>query len=88
MYALTTGLCYELKEAYTSAQRKEKNMTMDTWYKQADNFLGFMLDNFQPELCILGARTALSVFKLPLTPVKLKNWDKFAERYMDLILKA
>lgn len=88
MYALTTGLCYELKEAYTTAQRKEKGMTMDAWYKQADNFLGFMLDNFQPELCILGARTALSVFKLPLTPVKLKNWDKFAERYMDLILKA
>lgn len=88
MYALTTGLCYELREAHEAAKRGDKGLNIDAWYKQADNFLGFMLDNFQPELCILGARTALSVFRLPLNPMKLKSWDRFAERYMDLILKA
>lgn len=88
MYALTTGLCYELREAHEAAKRGDKGLNLDAWYKQADNFLGFMLDNFQPELCILGARTALSVFRLPLNPMKLKSWDRFAERYMDLILKA
>lgn len=85
-YALTTGLCYELKEAYEKEQREGKDLK--DWYTQTDNFLGFMLDNFQPELCILGARTALSIFRLPLNPMKLKNWDRFAERYMDLILQA
>lgn len=85
MYALTTGLCYELREAHIKAQRENK---IEDWYKQSDNFLSYMLNNFQPELCILGARTALGIFKLPLNPGKLKSWSEFSNRYMNLILKA
>lgn len=88
MYALTTGLCYELKTAYELTQGANPRLKNEDWLKMADNFIGFMLDNFQPELTILGARTALSVFRLPFNPVKLTNWDRFANRYMDLIIKA
>jgi len=85
MYALTTGLCYELREAHAKAEREGK---IEDWYKMGDNFLSFMLDNFQPELCILGARTALGIFRLPLYPNKLKSFAAFAARYQNLILKA
>lgn len=87
MYALTTGLCYELKEAFEKTQSKTDPLTKDQWNKMADNFLSFMLHQFEPELCILGARTALAIFKLPINPT-IPSWTEFANRYMDMILKV
>lgn len=87
-YALTTGLCYELKEANDKAEASGDKKAREDWIKQADRFLGFMMKNFQPEMVILGARTALAIFRLPFEPNKMKSWDDFSERYQDLILKA
>lgn len=91
MYALTTGLCYELKLNHEEVQKASsgtKKKAEDAWNQMADNFLGYMMRNFSPEMVILGARTALSLFRLPFDPTKMKNWDDFAEEYQDLILKA
>ena len=89
-YALTTTLSYELKERadkvkalgsshMSSPQRKR-------WLEEADNFLGFMLKNFQPEICIMGAKAAIASFKLPFDTQKMKHFDTFANRYRDLIM--
>jgi hypothetical protein len=86
MYALTTGLCYELKHGYDDAKSDKKKIK--DWYGMCDNFLGFMMKNFQPELVILGARTALAIHKLPMEPAEMKSWDAFSDQYQDLILKA
>jgi len=54
----------------------------------ADNFFRFMMDNFEVELVVMGARVALRVYELPLQPTKLKNFDEFHEKYGKYILNA
>lgn len=86
-YALTTALCYELKDSSDAIkQRGNKAEERTEWLKQADNFLGFMLKNFQPEVTIMGAKTALAVFKLQFDAKKMKNFEEFTAKYKDLIM--
>ena len=86
-YALTTALCYELKDR-SDVVAKNGNKAADRaqWLKEADNFLGFMLEQFQPEVTIMGAKTALSVFKLQFVAKEMKNFKTFADKYKDLIM--
>lgn len=88
MYTLTTSLCYELKTAYDKSVASKDREVTKTWHKASDNFLGFMLDNFTPELVIMGARTAMAIHKLDLNPEEMSNWERFAADYQELILKT
>jgi len=85
MYTLITSMCYELKAECESAQKSKK---MDVWHKQADCFLKFMMDNFETEMVVLGARTALKTYQLPFSPKHLKSFDEFYKRYGSLIVEA
>lgn len=80
MYSLTVSLCYELKD------RAEKNAK--DWDKQADRFFEFMMDNFPTELVVMGAKTALTNYNLPLDASKLKSFDKFHAQYGKYVLSA
>jgi len=89
MYSLTVGLCYELREAYDAALVDKKagnNEAFDKWVKMADTFFGFMLDQFQPEMAVLGSRTILSTFKIRIVPPKMPRWKDFSKKYNKLIL--
>jgi hypothetical protein len=82
MYSLVISMCYELKEALD-------NGVDDTeFHAMADNFFRFMIDNFEVELVVMGARVALTTYKLPLQPTKLKNFDEFHKKYGKYILNA
>jgi hypothetical protein len=72
MYSLTISLCYELQEADT----------------MADNFFGFMMDNFPTELVVMGAKVALTNYQLPFDASKLANFDKFHDKYGKYIIQA
>jgi hypothetical protein len=87
-YSLTTGLCYELKEANDRSEQEGSAEARTNWLKMADRFLAFLMKNFTPEMIILGARTALGNYRLPIDPSRMPAWDQFAERYGDLILKV
>ena len=63
MYTLITSMCYELKNECEKAQ---KSKSMSAWHKMADNFIQFMMDNFETEMVVLGARTALKTYQLLL----------------------
>jgi len=82
MYSLVTNMCYELKDAL------DHNTDTNDFHKMADNFFRFMMDNFEVELVVMGARVALRVYELPLQPTKLKNFDEFHEKYGKYILNA
>jgi len=82
MYSLVTSMCYELKDAV------EKGVNEKDFHTMADNFFGFMMDNFEVELVVMGARVALTTYELPFKPTKLKNFDKFHEKYGKYILNA
>lgn len=85
-YSLTINLCYEMREAAeklkdpTSYDKKEQ-VSEDDFHKMGDYFLQFMMDNFEPEMVILGARTALRQYKLPFNHKKLKTFSDFFKKY-------
>lgn len=89
MYALTTALCYELKDRFDVAGAKgAKAEDKKKFNTNVDNFFGFMMKNFQSEMVIMGARTALAIFRITFDPNGMKNWDEFSDKYQDLILQA
>ena len=82
MYSLVISMCYELKAAV-------ENKTPDKeFHDMADNFLGYMMKNFETELTVMGARIALTTYDLPFLPTKLKNFDEFHQRFGKYILQA
>ena len=83
MYSLVISMCYELKDALDN-----KKINNADFHKMADNFFRFMIDNFEVELVVMGARVALTTYKLPLQPTKLKNFDEFHKKYGKYILNA
>lgn len=82
MYSLVINLCYELK------QNLENEVDEKDFHKMADNFFRYMMDNFEPELVVMGARVALTTYNLPLQPTKLKNFEEFHSRYGNYIVQA
>jgi len=80
MYTLTTSLCYELKDR---ADKKVKG-----WDEMADKFFRYMMDNFPTELVVMGAKTALSNYDLPLDATKMSNFDEFHKRFGKYVLSA
>jgi len=87
-YALTTALCYELKDRFDAQAKSKKAEDKKAFQKNVDNFLGFMMKQFQSEMVIMGARTALAIFRITFDPNGMKNWDEFSDKYQDLILQA
>ena len=80
MYSLTVSLCYELKDR---AEKKTKN-----WDDNADAFFRYMMDNFPTELVVMGAKTALTNYDLPLDATKMKSFDEFHKRFGKYVLSA
>jgi hypothetical protein len=82
MYSLVISMCYELKAAVENKAADSK------FHEMADNFLGYMMKNFETELTVMGARIALTTYDLPFMPTKLKNFDEFHQRFGKYILQA
>ena len=82
MYSLVISMCYELKAAVENKVESKK------FHEMADNFLGYMMKNFETELTVMGARIALTTYDLPFLPTKLKNFDEFHQRFGKYILQA
>jgi MoxR-like ATPase len=93
-YALTTSLSYELKEKADAISRQymgkmaemNKSAERAKWLKEADNFIEFIITNFQAEICIMGAKSAISVHKLPFDTQRMKHFNTFTDLYKDLIM--
>jgi hypothetical protein len=66
----------------------EKKIPDKEFHNMADNFFGYMMDNFETELVVMGARIALTTYNLPFQPTKLKNFDRFHQKYGKYILSA
>ena len=78
-YALTTALCYELKEAFDNDNKGNEKF---------DNFLDFMQNNFESEMVVMGATVALSKYGIRPKFNQLKNYKPFIQQYGKLIEQA
>lgn len=83
MYSLTIAMCYELKDALDNKRVNDKE-----FHEMADNFITYMMKNFETELVVLGARIALKTYGLPLMPAKLKSFAEFHKGYGKYIVDA
>jgi hypothetical protein len=80
MYSLTVSLCYELKDC---AEKKDKKFD-----EKADRFFAYMMANFPTELVVMGAKTALTNYDLPLDATKMTSFDEFHKRFGKYVLSA
>lgn len=80
MYSLTISMCYELKDA---SDKKHKD-----WSKYVNNFFQFMMDNFETELVIMGAKVALSQYNLTFDTDEIACFDEFHKKYSKFIHRA
>jgi hypothetical protein len=85
MYALTTSMCYELQDFLEKNPGKDM---LKEFHKQADNFLKFMMENFTTEVCVMGARVALTTYNLPMVPGKMPSFDEFHKKYGKYVIAA
>ena len=83
MYALTTGMCYELRDA-----KNDKDVSKDQLTEMMGNFLAFMMANFETELVIMGSKIAIKTYQIPIDTSKLKNFNEFYQKYGKFIKDA
>jgi hypothetical protein len=83
MYSLTVSLCYELRDAL-----EHQKVTGKKFHEMADNFLVYMMKNFETELVVMGAKIALKTYKLPIEPSQLKHFDEFHKKFGKYIVDA
>jgi hypothetical protein len=90
MYALTISMCYELSEFVEKHQitLDSKGAEVKELYKMTDNFFNFMMQNFKTEMCVMGAKVALSTYNLPIDATELPSFDEFFKRFNEQISKA
>ena len=79
-YSLTMSMCYELRE------RAQKSGA--STQKYIENFLRFMMDNFDAELTVMGAQTAIVRYGINVKPKELPSFNEFHERFGKYIRKA
>ena len=87
MYSLTISMCYTLKEWVAKAKAKEEGFTLVSWHECVDHFFSFMMANFQTEMIVLGAKTALRDYALPINHRQLKMFNPFHDKYGKFILE-
>jgi hypothetical protein len=83
MYALTIAMCYELKDAV-----QNKKVNSKQFHDMAQNFFTYMMNNFETELVVMGAKIALKTYELPIEPSQLSNFDEFHKKYGKYIVEA
>jgi hypothetical protein len=83
MYSLTIAMCYELKDAID-----HKKVTNKQFHEMADCFFNYMMQNFETELVVMGAKIALKTYGLPIEPSQLKNFDEFHKKFGKYIVEA
>ena len=87
MYSLTISMCYTLQEWTAKIKTKEDGMGVNEWHECVDHFFTFMMDNFQTEMIVLGAKTALRDYQLPINHRQLKTFKGFHEKFGKYILE-
>jgi hypothetical protein len=73
-YALTVGMSYELKSIQDSGDDKELTLSFN-------NFINFLMDNFEPEMCVLGCKIALSEYDIDVDFADIDRIDEWVNRY-------
>ncbi len=92
-FSLVTSLCYQLRlEDIDLAEKgisgKDKGKERVNWYERFNYVMQFWLDNFMPEVAVMGMRAIMTIHKLPIVNrEKLPALKTFTENHHDLIVR-
>lgn len=81
-FSLVTSCTYHLRELHRTIDAGD--LTLEKWYKFADNYMKFATDNMEPEIVVMGVTTAISAYKLPFNHMKMENYKGFFKKHEDL----
>jgi len=65
-----------------------KKVNSKKFHEMAENFFSYMMNNFETELVVMGAKIALKTYTLPIEPTQLSNFDEFHKKYGKYIVDA
>ena len=80
MYSLAISMCYELRDA-----KNDKEVTKDALLGMMDNFLAYIMANFETELVIMASKLAIKTYGIEIS-TKLKSFDEFHKRFSKFVL--
>jgi hypothetical protein len=83
MYSLVISMCYEMKDAVDNRKVSSKEL-----HDMFDNFLAYIMKNFETELIILGSKIALKNYDLKVDATKLANFEQFHKKYGKYVIDA
>lgn len=84
-YSLITSLMFELKN--NVGYKPEEAGDID-WNQMCDNVLGYIMDNMEQEIVVMGMRMGLQTMALPMDHKKMSNFKRFFDGPGKLILKS
>lgn len=91
LYSLVISMSYRLNQKYEEAVSNSKGkthtgLTMDNVNQYIENYFTYMLENFQPEMCVLGAKIILNEYKIAFSASNMKSFRLFYDKYGKLII--
>lgn len=91
-YSLCLQLCYDLKTRsdvlagkFSNALERDESPEQNAWWIEADRAVGYVIDNFQPEIAVMMYKLALYTCKMRFTASKMKRFRHWAQRNHDLV---
>lgn len=84
-------ICWDILRAdpeqlcHTYAQELKKIKGKRNFNLRADEYLDFMMSNFDSEGVLRTVKTWLCTYKLPLDPSKLSSFTRFNEKYNHIV---
>lgn len=89
-FALATTLCYELRErankVTSTGKDWKKSKEYTQWLAESDAFFAFIMENFQQEICVMAAKAAIAMYKLPFDTDRMRKFDEFTTKFARLLL--
>ncbi len=89
-FTLTTTLLSILNQESSSLESKgisdPNSPERKEWHARIDNYLTMALDSFQPEVNIMGVRTAVGILKMPISIKHSVLFKQFASKYRDVLI--
>lgn len=85
-FSLAISLCYELKAALR--KRDAGEITTEKYNSFVNTFFTFCMDNFESEMVIMSAVTAIRSYKLEINNKDLPAWKTFYKKFGKYILES
>ena len=89
-FAIIGSVCYEMHSRIEKIKLKfgkdyPKTEEFSTWLNECNNFIGFIMENFDPEPNIMAGRLAIRIRRLPFVAKHMSNLDTFVTAYKQFL---